>query len=288
MNLNDLETFVLVAEEGTFTAAAQRLRVPISTVSRRVTRLETDLGVALLQRGARSIALSADGRALAAQCGPALREIGSVARNVADHRETPRGILRVTAPIDICNTSFLAALLAAYTRSFPEVEVELAVTNRYVDLLEESFDAAFRTHTGAMVDRDDLLARRLAALPVSLYASPAYLRDCGAPTSRQDLENHPLVSHTSAYRDVLTIGARIRTDDYGPVASLVAHGAGPGAIPDIVAAPHVQRGELVRLDVGFPAEPASLSIVWLRSRHLAPRVRAFIDLAVEHSAALAS
>lgn len=284
MNLNDLETFILVAELGTFSEAARRLRVPKSTITRRVARLEAELGRSLLNRTARSFAISDEGRALLDRCGPPLRELAEVERALGDAQDVPRGRLRVTTSVDLGTTDFVGELLAAYTRKYAGVQVALELTNRRVDLLEEDFDLAFRIHTAPLPDRDDLVGRRLGVMSTSLYASPNYLLDRGTIERWESLGEHLTVCHAVAHRDRWPTRPSSTADDYVAVAAIVAAGGGIGALPPWVAAPHVVRGSLVRLPLEWRVPMASVTLVWLRSRHLAPRVRAFVELATEHAA----
>lgn len=284
MNLNDLDTFIVVVEAGTFTAAAEKLRVPKSTVSRRVARLEEQLGVALLKRASRSFEISDDGRALYERCAPALRDIADVERDLADSDAVPRGQLRVTTSIDFGTTDYVADLLATYGDKYPHVRVDLQITNRMVDLLEENIDIAFRTHLAALPSRDDLVARRLSSVSIGAYASPRYLQRFGTPASTGDLADHRVVSHGANYLAAWRAAPCLTADDYRPVAAMLAAGAGLGVLPDFVASPYTARDRLVRVLPDWAAPSATLSVVWLRSRHLAPRVRAFIDLAVDRAA----
>lgn len=284
MNLNDLSTFVRVAEIGTFTGAAASLGVPKSTVSRRVARLEEELGLALLVRSSRSFVLSDDGRALYERCAPALREIGDVERDLADSEATPRGRLRLTASIDLGTASFMGELIAAYGERYPQVEVALGLTNRVVDLLEEGIDVGFRTHTRPLPDRDDLVATRLGPVSVGAFSSQRYLEHAGTPASVAELVDHRVVVHSGAYLGSWPAEPSLQADDYRPVAAMLAAGAGIGVLPEFVAGPYLEQGQLVRVLKEWRVEPAALSLVWLRSRHLAPRVRAFIDLARERFA----
>ncbi|MCA9566920.1 MAG: LysR family transcriptional regulator [Myxococcales bacterium] len=283
MNLNDLQTFIAVVEAGTFSGAADGLGVPKSTVSRRVARLEAELGVALLKRASRSFEISDDGQALYDRCAPALREIADVERDLADSDATPRGAIRVSATMDFGSTSFLAEVMAAYAEAYPGVRVELQLTNRVVDLVEENVDIAFRTHVGALASREDLVARRIGPIGIGVYASPTYLARHGAPSGPEDLAAHRTVAHGHTYLAAWPATSDLTADDYRPVAALLAAGAGVGPLPEFVAASLLVDGRLVRIMEGWSIPPATLSMVWLRSRHLAPRVRAFIDLAVERA-----
>lgn len=283
MNLNDLDTFIAVVEAGTFTGAAQGLGVPKSTVSRRVSRLEEQLGVALLTRSSRSFEISDDGRALYERCAPALRSIADVERNLADSEATPRGRIRLTTSIDFGTSRYLAELLADYSDRFREVRVDLQITNRVVDLLEENIDLGFRTHIGSLPSRDDLVARKIGPVTIGVFASPSYRARHGEPASVDALAQHRTLSHSRAYLAPWPAPPDLTADDYRPVAAMMAAGAGIGVLPDFVAAPYVAEGRLVRVLSDWAVPPATLSLVWLRSRHLAPRIRAFIDLAAERA-----
>ncbi|MCB9793623.1 MAG: LysR family transcriptional regulator [Alphaproteobacteria bacterium] len=283
MNLNDLETFILVVESGTFSGAAEQLGVPKSTVSRRVARLEEELGVALLRRASRSFEVSDDGQALYARCAPALREIAGVERDLVDSEAEPQGLLRLSTSIDFGGTETLARLLADYGARHPGVRVDLQITNRVVDLLEENIDLAFRTHEGPLPSREDLVARRIAEVRIGVYASPDYLARAGRPKGIGSLKAHATGAHARAFLAAWPVTPRFTVNDYGPLAALLAAGAGVGMLPDFVAAPYLRAGRLERVLPDWGPPPSTLSLVWLRSRHLAPRVRAFIDLAVSQA-----
>ncbi len=280
INLNDLDTFVAVVEAGTFTQAAQQLGVPKSTVSRRVARLEAHLGTGLLTRSSRSFEISDDGLALYARCAPALRDIRDVERDLADSASSPRGRVRVTTSIDVGTSQYLAELLASYSERYRDVRVHLQITNRVVDLLEENIDLGFRSHIGALPSRDDLVTRTIGPVTLGVFASPSYVARHGEPASLDALGEHRTLSHNRAYLAEWPAPPDLTADDYRPLASMMAAGAGIGVLPDFVAASYVAEGRLVRVLSDWTVPPATLSLVWLRSRHLAPRVRAFIDLAV--------
>lgn len=274
MDHEDLRTFVLVAERGTFSEAAERLGVLTSTVSRRVARLEQDLGVALLSRSARSFELTDDGRALAARCAPAMQELEEARRDLGDSSDEPRGELRISAAVDLAGSPFLAGMLTGFRRAHPGVEVSLGATNRWVDLSNDGVDVAFRSHAESLPDDDHVLVRRLGAVSFRIYASPSLP---GAAGGRVDAAEHPIACHAAVHRDRWPAEPAVTADDFGAVAALLSAGAGIGALPDFLAAPLVGAGRLVEVDVGWSVPDAALSLLWLRSRHLAPRVRVFVD-----------
>jgi DNA-binding transcriptional LysR family regulator len=229
VNLNDLETFILVAELGTFSEAARRLRVPKSTITRRVARLEEELGRSLLNRTARSFAISDEGRAVLDRCGPPLRELAEVERALADAQDAPHGRLRVTTSVDLGTTGFVGGLLAAFTRRYDRVQVALEVTNRRVDLLEEDFDVAVRVHTSPLPDSDDLVARKLGVMTTGVYASPSYLRERGPIERWEHLGGHLTVCHAVAHRERWPTQPTTTADDYVAVAAILAAGGASAA-----------------------------------------------------------
>ncbi len=282
MDLNALHTFLHVADEGSLAAAASALNVPTSTVSRRVSRLEDDLGLALLQRSGRGIVLTDDGRALARRARSPLQDLQEVEHGFADADGQPRGTLIATAPVDLGTTHFLSGVIAEYARQFPQVKTRLRMSNRISDLLEDGIDVAFRMHNGPLPARDDLIARRLGSLTFGVFASRAYLEGADSPQTWNDLRNHPLIAHSGATEAVLPTAPLISADDFSPIAALLSRGAGVGILPNFVS--HAYPN-LVRLDLDWPGgmQTPTLSLVWLRTRHLSPRVRSFVDVCVSQA-----
>ena len=274
MRLTDLDTFVQVAASGSFTAAGARLGVPKSTVSRRVARLEAALGVSLLRRSARSIELTDDGRALAERCAPALRELDSAMQQVVEE-DVPRGVLVVTTAMDFSQSGALARLIVDYRRRYPAVRVELLATNRSLDLFEERVDIGLRLHDAPLQPSDALVARRLRPLASGFFASPQL-----APILTHWDQAEPwLLGHS---RDVQPASPSLVANDYGSLAALLVAGAGFAVLPRFVAEPHLHTGALIPVFEERETAMSQLTLVWLRSRQLAPRVRAFVDLAVQH------
>jgi len=258
MNLTDLNTFVSVAEKGSFTQAAAALGVPKSTVSRRVARLEDQLDTALLLRKARSFSLTEHGRQLQTRCAPALREIADTERALAEASGAPRGRLRITAPLDVGSSPAFSRLLVGFRDRWPEVSVEVELTQRIVDLVEEGFDFALRPHIEEVPGGDGLMARRLGTIRLKLYASPAYLDQRGNPEHPRELKRHCCVTHyLSQLREAwpLQRGGRGRSTPYAISPQLIANdfsllisalvaGGGIGLAPEHLAAPNLERGEL--------------------------------------------
>ncbi|RAL25103.1 LysR family transcriptional regulator [Lujinxingia litoralis] len=283
MNLTDLQTFVVVAETDTMSAAADELGVPRSTVSRRIARLEEALGVTLVHRSNQGNTLSADGRLLYARSAPPMRELAQVERTLADTAMEPTGVLRLTAPHDFGAMSSFAELMVRFERRFPDIELRIELTNRVVDLVEEGFDAAIRAHGPDLPDDTGLMIRPLSRVVRGLYASPDYLSEAGTPTTIEELHHHRMVGHQTMQRhggDLLEGRGPAPTmlvNDFGLVVQLLNAGAGIGEVPSFFAREHVEAGRLVRVIPQLESATGRFSLFWPASRHLAQRIRALID-----------
>jgi DNA-binding transcriptional LysR family regulator len=293
MNLTDLASFVRVADLGTITAAAEAEGVPKSTISRRIARLEDDLGVELLRRSARSFTLTDDGRLVHARSAGALRELTSVEQALTDAGSEPHGRLVITAPNDFGRTQAVAELLCEYRRRWPQVTVDARLENRVMDLVSEGVDVAIRLHGGTLPGEGGLMSRSVGRFSAGAYASPEYLERRGTPKTPAELFEHDVAAHKSTLNrpllfvrdgneERLRIGsAEFETNDFGMVQSLVEAGAAVALLPQLFAAPLERRGRLVRLLPEWTMKSGYMALIWPSSRHLAPRVRAFIDLATE-------
>ncbi len=203
MGLEDIGTFVEVAERGSLSAAARELGVPKSTVSRRIARLERELGQELIRRSSRAFRLTEAGDALYRRSAPAIRDLAEATRAVSDAGSEPRGDLRVTAPIDLGTATRFVEFLIAFHDARPQVRLSIDLTDRYVDLAAEGYDLAFRVHSHALEDRATLKMRRIGPFTVGLYASPRYLDRAGRPAHPSELVDHATVG-------VLVMGASER------------------------------------------------------------------------------
>lgn len=287
MRLDDLDSFLRVVERGSLTAAARELGVPKSTVSRRVGRLERDLQVELVRRGPRSLAITPQGRQLHARCAPALRELSLAEQALEAGRSELAGTLRLTAPHDLGSTCAFARLLAAYRVRVPSVHVEVVLSNRSVDLVDEGFDVALRLHTRALADSSELMMRRALTITTGLFASPEYLAEHGRPSRREDLSRHAWIAHDREATEGVALGSELRplspapavivANDFGLMLELLLTGQGIGLVPHVLAGPYLRRGQLVAVLPRLRAPHGWLTLLWPAARNLAPRVRAFVD-----------
>ncbi len=292
MNLNDLASFVRVVELGTISAAAQAEGVPKSTISRRIARLEDELGVELLRRSARAFALTEDGQLLHARSTAALQELADVAQQLSETGEVPRGRLVVSGPRDLAGSDTIAKLFAEYRATYPTVDVEIRLESRYVDLIAEGVDVAMRAHGAEIPGGAGLMARLIGASQGKLYASPDYIARRGKPRSLADLAKHEFVLHrfmidrpislrsNSGDERLLTVGrVAFSVDDFGLLRRMVEVGGGIGLLAELSVGSSLRAGTLVPVLPTWSMQMGRLSLVWPASRQLSPRVRSFVDLA---------
>ncbi len=283
-DLNSVAAFAGVLEAGTFRGAAKALRVPRSTVSRRIAELEDQLGVRLLERTTRSIRLTDAGAAYHRQVAPALEALREAERALCTGQAAPSGRLRISAP-DGFGEGKLADVLSEYIRLYPAVELEVDFTNRRVDLLAEGIDLAIRA--GPLAD-SSLIARRLGRPQRALlHASPAYLRKRGTPRRVDDLTRHDCLLltgsrfwHLRRHGRIAEVPVRVRASvgNLELLRALALAGLGIARLPEHMGVAAVQEGALrtVLDSVAPPAIP--LHAIYPSARHLPVKVRAFLEL----------
>ncbi|MET0936629.1 MAG: LysR family transcriptional regulator [Luteibacter sp.] len=284
-SLSSLATFVHAAETRSFTQAGRILGLSSSAIGKTIARLETHLGVRLFQRSTRSISLTPEGELLLESCRRILQEIGDVERELAGNQATPRGRLRVSLPI---LGGLFAPTLAGFMATYPQIELDLDYSDRLVDIVNEGFDVAIRTGEG--VD-SRLMSRRLGVYHLVLVASPAYLKRTGTPQAPADLSTHACLHHRYPTTGKLERWP-FRQDDKGPdlilpvaasgstlqpLLEMAEAGCGITCVPDFIAAAAVDEGRLVRVLDPFLDHENVFRAVWPSSRHIAPRLRVFLD-----------
>jgi DNA-binding transcriptional LysR family regulator len=289
----EMRVFSRVVDRGSFSAAAEELGLTPSAVSKLVSRLEDRLGVRLLHRTTRRLALTPEGEAYHLRARDILAAIEDAETEVARSGTTPRGRLRVNA-----GTAFvlheLAAALPDFLDRYPDIEVELAVTDRVVDLLAENADVAIRT---GPVGDPSLVARKIADAERGIFAAPAYLDRHGTPRAAEDLAQHNCIVLSSIpainrwpFRDgadvkIIQVTSRVIVDDAEVAMRLAVAGAGIVRLSDLLVGEAVRRGLLVPLLVDqHVVEPVPVSAVYPQGRHRMAKVRAFVEFVVERFA----
>jgi DNA-binding transcriptional LysR family regulator len=284
---NDLLLFARVAEMGSFSRAAERLGVPKSTISRRVSALEARLGERLLQRTTRKLVLTEFGAAVLEHARHVAEDVEAASSLAANRQVQPSGRLRVTMPGDLGNL-VLAPMLAQFASKHPAVRLEIDLSARFVDLIGEGYDVAIRM--GELRDDASLAARRVAVFTNGLYASPAYLKRRGTPSTPEALLEHDALQVTSRTGDpmawTLHRGAkrwsgvpatRAMANSPELLMRMAVKGAGIAVVNDHFALAHVRRKELVCVLPQWRPAPVSAWAVFPGRRLMPAKTRAFID-----------
>jgi len=285
---NDLLVFARVADLGSFSKAAERLDLPKSTVSRRISALETQLGERLLLRTTRRQTLTEFGQLLLDHARQVVMEVDAV-KALREHRQAlPSGRLRVSMPSDFANL-LLAESLAAFVTMHPGISLELDLSPRRVDLLGEGFDVAVRM--GNLPDDNLLAARRLTVFSNGLYAAPSYLAEHGEPQTPDDLAQHSAVRMLAGNGEAMgwtLIQGENRWQGVPPgrfsanspelLIRLARAGVGIAAVPDYFALPDVRRGELRRVLPGWCLPSATAWAVFPGRKLMPAKTRVFIDM----------
>lgn len=286
MDLNATAVFVKVVQAGSFSAAARQLGLPTSTVSTRVSRLERRLGVTLLQRTTRRLSLTELGqlyyRHSATGLGHVLEAEAAVTASVGE----PKGQLRVTAPADFGDT-ILVCLLERLRKSYPQINVDLLLTDSYLDLVAEGVDVALRA--GELRD-STLIAKRVGIACWALFASPEYLNAAPPLASPRGLRRHRCLQFTSFGKEQWTLSNRkdsvtvpmegsLIVNDLGVIRLMTLHGQGIGILPTYICREDIELGRLVRVLPSWEARADPVHLVYPRQRFVPPKLRAFLDVA---------
>ncbi|WP_257456277.1 LysR family transcriptional regulator [Archangium lipolyticum] len=279
MDLNLLRTFEAVARTGNFTAAAKRLGMDKSRVSRSIRALEETLGTPLLLRTTRVVRLTAEGAALAARVAPLLGELEQALRLVPDQRSAPEGEVVVTATPDV-GRALLAPVLAAFRVQYPAVRVRVRLEQALVDLVRDEVDLALRV---GRPGPGSVVARKLGELTAGFFAAPAYLERRGVPTSLEALAAHeglwPVPDPGQRSFSVRPLGrkpvpAAVDCEDFGLLVAVARAGGGVAVLPTFLANQDVAAGSLMRVLPSVNLAGAPLFLVSRPSRSLPPRVTA--------------
>jgi DNA-binding transcriptional LysR family regulator len=299
MQLGSIELFCRSAELGSFTAAAAAAGVTPAAVSRSVGRLEGRLGVRLFVRTTRQIRLTDDGRVYYEQCQQGLLQIADAGRLVTGQQVVPVGALRISAPTTYAHYR-LFPMLPRFVAAYPKVQIEISVSNRNIDFVEEGFDLAIRLGTP---QDSRLVARKLEDATLGLFASPDYLKRHGTPKNLADLKKHDCIQFVlpstgrplpwllrEGGEDVeRTLGGSVRVfDDVLGCFNHARAGGGMVQIYHFIAGEAVRRGELVEVVKRCGGRTRPFSVLYPQNRHMSARVRAFVDFLVSEVGTVAS
>ena len=283
--LDDIAVFVKVVQAGSFTGAGRLLSMPVTTVSSKVAALEQRLGTTLIQRTTRKLNVTPAGEAYFRRCVVALEEIHAAETELSLTQAAPRGVLRITSAVDVGQT-LLPSMVQAFLKKYPDMKVDLLVTNRVVDLVAEGVDLAIRA--GALED-SSLIAKRVVSSGMRFLASPAYLKKAGVPNHPRDLEKHQTVRFSAAGpfmevsrgKEKVKIGqsAAISADDLTTIKNLVLMGAGISPLPTFLCEEEMKKGKLVPILDGWSWGTGHFSVVYPAQKFVAPKIHSFIEVA---------
>jgi DNA-binding transcriptional LysR family regulator len=288
-DLNALVIFAKVVEANSFSEAARRLRMPVSTVSRRISELEDQLGVRLLDRSTRSLRLTDLGAEVLEHAQRSADVSEAVQDIVSNRKASVSGTLRLSAPPNISDT-LLSPLVAAFQASYPNVRAKILIAERYVEHIGDGVDIALRL--GALRD-SSLVAKRILTYRHQLVASPAYLKNGKPPREPQDLIDHRLIAfsywrpesrwtfvHVNGRdEETVTIQPHLSMNDFSGLVPALLAGLGIGDLPPVVQPEFVRDGRLVEVMPEWRFHTQDLSLIHLGNRNMPRPARVFAEFA---------
>ncbi len=279
-----MSVFAAVIDQGGFAAAGRASGLSKPMVSKTISALEERLGVRLMQRTTRRLSLTEDGRRYLEHCRSVLDEVARVEGALGEKAAMPRGVLKVNAPVSF-GQRYIAPLVGAFMAAYPDLKLELALTDRYVDIVEEGFDAAVRIGGDPA---STLVARPLCRMRQGVYASASYLEQRGRPQSISDLKDHRCLVYVQGGRARPWLLAGKRGAPRGHLVSnngdilrtAAAQGAGLVSLPDFFVKDDLSSGRLVLVEQEPEEDSISVRVVYPERKYLPLKVRVFIDYMV--------
>ncbi len=285
VDLNDLVLFAHVLQLGSFSEASRRTGVPVSSLSRKISGLERQLGVRLLERTTRSLKATETGRELFLHCQRLMEVVEGVQASLQQREAEISGTLRLAAPPSLSEL-VLVPLIESFIAQYPKVSVRTLVTDRHLDMVEDEVDVSLRVGRQA---ESSLIFRRLIRYRHILVAAPAYLASAGPPENPADLGRHRLLGFTKWFGDVswrLSHGTEVQQstlqlslgmNDYAGILRAAVAGMGVAEIPSILCRRELREGQLVAVMPAWQFDEVDLSAYYLVRHHPSRRVELFLD-----------
>lgn len=283
-----MSVFVKVVEAGSFVAAAERLKMPKSTVSAKVSALERRLGITLIRRTTRRLFVTDTGQDYYQRCLKALHQI-AVAEDVIGQRQAvPQGALRITAPVELGGT-LLPAVLSEFKKLYPAVQIEVILADRTVDLVSEGIDVALRA--GELKD-SSLISKKLGSVYFAPFASPKYLKAAGHPKNPKELKDHHCLQFTALGtqgwpligpkgNQTVTLAKPMLINDLNLIKTLAIDGMGIALLPNFFCHADVEEKRLVRILSDWRTNVRPVQFVYPHQEFVPPKLKAFLNLGSE-------
>ena len=285
-NWEGVSEFVAVAETNSFTGAANKLKTSVAQISRRVSSLEERLAVKLLHRTTRKVSLTEAGQLYYQQCKHLVEGLELAELAVTQMQAEPKGVLKVTAPVTYGEVN-LAPLLHQFIEKYPQVNLDLNLTNQKLDLIEQGVDVAIRL--GRLQD-SSLIAKRLSSRQLYVCASPTYLDRSGEPHTLSELSHHQCLVGTADYwhfkeqkrEKSLRVSGRIKCNSGFALVDAAKRGLGLVQLPDYYVQEALDNGELVEVLTDYRDDREGIWALYPQNRNLSPKVRLLIDFLAEN------
>lgn len=284
-DLNEMAIFARVVEEGSFTRAAEKVGLPKSTVSRKISQLEERIGVRLLHRTTRQLRTTDSGASYYEYCARMVAEAEEADLLVQNMQAEPAGKIKITVPLGF-GTEFFSGVVREFMQLHPKMALDIRMENKVVDLVGEDVDVAIRV---ADLPDSSMVARSMGTAVLMLVASPEYIAKRGTPETLGDLKDHDYIHYMDSPIEMVGPGGiqesyfhpRLIIDDMRFSLTLVLEGGGIAAIPLMLCAEHLMEGNLVRLLPNYHFPHRSLNLVYPSRKQLSTKVLAFIDFMLE-------
>jgi len=288
-DLNDMMVFLAVVEQGSFTKAANYFALPKSNISRKISRLEESLSVRLLERSTRSLHLTEIGQVYYHHCQRIFEEMESAEQCVETLSSVPKGNVKVCASVSV-GQGLLAGKLASFYSLFPQVSIDLRLTNRRVDIVEEGFDIAIRV--GQSPD-SALISKKLSTVSLNLYASPKYISQHHALKVPDDLANHACLYMSSVSErgkwqlsqqgiiKNVDLKPKFICDDFNVIKTMATTHAGIALLPDYLAEKSIISGALVEVLPQWQGRSIDIYAIYPSRKGVTPKIRVFLDYLAE-------
>jgi len=288
--LDGMRTIVAAVETGSFTAAGERQGISKALVSKYVGEVESRLGVRLFNRSTRRLSLTEEGRRYYDQAVPLLEEFSVMVDNVTGAQSSPRGLLRVSMPQTFGEMS-LSPLIPKFLKTYPDLSLDLQLSDRMIDMLEEGIDVVIRI---GGVDDSSLIARHIKTLPLTLCASPEYIAQQGEPLNAEDITQHTCIIDSNfrigkqwpivdpeGQTTSIEVSSKVAVNSPRAVKEIAIAGGGIGMIPRFIIESELQKGVLKEILPGYKTLEFGLFAIYPHRRYLSKKVRCFIDFLMD-------